>query len=437
VERIRSSKVLDPGAADLGSARTHARFRALLCASTLLMIALSWPLWVGDRELPRVPFVPATMGLPEPVQGLLIALGCIGLAVAATGRAWRAMLWISLGAIALLVVEDQHRFQPWIYQWLLTALGLATASRARGLGFARLFVVACYFHSGLSKLDASFCAELGRVFLETALRPVGLEPEGWPAALRLSAILAMPVWELLVAAGLCFGPTRRWALAGAILMHAGLSAILGPWALGHSPIVLVWNVALACEDVLLFWRVETPETAPTDGDTPLVPLARVAFLVAVVMPFGERMGIWDTWPSFALYASHAERTECLVHQKDVANLPASLARHVRPPGDGDWRRLDLTAWSRAARGVPVYPQGRACNGLAEALAAHLEGEHPFVVIQWSRAGIFTRRRTGVDLRGFAAIRRHGDRYVFNAHPSGGMRFARRPRDGSKSAATLP
>jgi hypothetical protein len=235
--------------------------------------------------------------------------------------------------------------------------------------------------------------------------------------MRNGAILAMPVWEIAVALGLCFGRSRRWALAGAILMHAALVGILGPWGLGHSVIVLVWNVALACEDLVLFGWVETRATAPAEPDTRFSFVTRWIFLAAVVLPFGERVGIWDSWPSFALYTSHAERTDILVHESDLAILPVEIARHVAKEGPGDWRRLDLTAWSRAVRGVPIYPQGRASNGLGEALAARFEGEHPMVVIQWSRAGLFSGRRSHAECRGLAAIRRQADRYLLNAHPA--------------------
>ena len=69
------------------------------------------------------------------------------------------------------------------------------------------------------------------------------------------------------------------------------------------------------------------------------------------------------------------------------------------------------------RGVPVYPQARACNGLAEALAARYGDPRLIRVVQWGRADRWTGRRTQVALLGLEEIRRQGDRYRLNAHPA--------------------
>src|SRR5262249_30761649 len=118
-----------------------------------------------------------------------------------------------------------------------------------------------------------------------------------------------------------------------------------------------------------------------------------------------------------LYASHVERTEVLFHEDEVESYPVEVRRHVGASGMGPWRRLDLTGWSRAACGVPMYPQARACNGLAEALAARYGDRRLIRVVRWGRADRWTGARTRVDLLGLEAIRRQGDRYRLNAHPA--------------------
>lgn len=109
-----------------------------------------------------------------------------------------------------------------------------------------------------------------------------------------------------------------------------------------------------------------------------------------------------------------------LHEDELGAYPHGLRRHLRAIGPGPWQRLDLTAWSRALRGVPVYPQGRACNGLAEALAARY-GDHRLIrVVQWGRADRWTGHRDRVALLGLEEIRSHGARYRLNAHPAPGF-----------------
>jgi hypothetical protein len=393
------------------------------------MLGLSWPLWVeGPNGFPRVPFVARFPRPAGAVSWALFALLLGSIATAAAGLAWRRSFAVSLVVLTFLVLGDQHRFQAWVYQFAMVALLLATLPEADAPALVRGWCIATYAYSGLSKLDASFCHELGARFLEAACRPLGLDCLAWPAAARNLAILAMPAGELLVAAALAVPSTRRLGRAAAVVLHVALIAILGPSGLGHSTIVLVWNAAMLAEVWIAFDpALDRPgEDRGASWVSPPGWIGRGALLAGVLLPLGERSGYCDAWPGHALYASHVERTEVLVHEDEVESYPAELRRHVGAPGTGPWRRLDLTGWSRAARGVPAYPQARACNGLAEALAARYGDRRLIRVVQWGRADRWTGKRTRVDLFGLDAIRRQGDRYRLNAHPAAAPGSLRAP-----------
>ncbi|QDV38304.1 hypothetical protein [Tautonia plasticadhaerens] len=405
---------LGPPPAAAPDRREHA-FRAALGAATLAMLALSSPLWVRPGgSFPRVPFVP---GLPEPpwLRGALFAV-LVGSIVAGVAR--RRLLLVGLPALAYLVAGDQHRFQPWAYQYALMALALGTLPRARALGLCRLLLVALYLHSGLSKLDATFPREVGAEFLARLAAPVGLDPMAWPGPARTAVALGMPLLELLVGLGLASRRSRPVALALAVLMHATLIAILGPWGLDHSTIVVIWNASLVVEGLILFARTGPGRPSPPMEPMPRLGLPVVAlFALAVSLPLLERWGGWDSWPSFALYASHAERVYVYLHDDALGEVPGPIRRHLRPGPIGDpWHRLDLTSWSRSERGTPPYPQARASVGVAEALAARVGSPRGVRVVSWGRACRFSGRRTRAEATGPEAIRRLAGRYLLNAHP---------------------
>jgi hypothetical protein len=298
----------------------------------------------------------------------------------------------------------------------MTGLLLAGLPRGQGLWYARWWFVALYAHSGLSKLDASFCQELGALFLSTALGPVGLDPSRWPEGWRSAAVLAMPAGEIAVAAALAAPRLRRVGVVGASVLHAGLVGILGPFGLGHSAIVLVWNAAMLAE----VWVAFGPDLATGTVATPggVAGLVKLVFWAGVLLPFGERWGAFDAWPSHALYASHVERASVFLHESELEGYPEAVRRHVAPGGPGPWRRLDLTGWSREARGTPVYPQNRACLGLAEALAARDGGRGLVRVVLSGPADRWRGRRWTTEAVGLDAVRRRGDRFRLNAHPAG-------------------
>lgn len=385
------------------------------------MLGRSWRLWVGSGTVPRVPFAASLPDLPRGISWGIF--GALMVAIVLTfvidyrslipgdrskssdERGPRGILGLAPVLLAWLVLGDQHRFQPWAYQFMMAGLALATTDAAEAVRLNRLFLAGLYVHSGLSKLDGAFVQGNGRVFLGTALSLVGLEPGRGLTGLAY----LMPIGEIAVGLGLCWRPTRPWALAGAIAMHGALLGILGPRGLGQSFNVLVWNAALIVEVWCLFGP--GPEGMTAGVSNPLAGLTRLVFVLAVTLPFGERWGWFDAWPSFALYAGHTERVE------------------VEILGVGDSfepRRIDLTAWSLADRGTPVYPQARACLGLAEALARRYPAVRVRVV---GRSDFWTGRRRSVEALGLGPIRELASRFWLNAHPAGpwadGMRVAKR------------
>ena len=394
---------------------SFARFRAVIAGATLIMLGLSWRLWVGDWTFPRIPFVVAW---PQPGWlggwGLFVAMVGSILAVLA-GRGGRWAWSVSLVCLVGSILGDQNRLQPWVQQYLAVALAAVLLPRERALDLARWYIIVLYAASGLSKLDAAFVGELGGTFLRTVGHLVGLAPEGWLPGVQTAATLAMPAGELVVAVALAVPRLRLWGLAGSVVQHLATVAILGPWALDHSTIVLIWNGAVLVENLVLFGP-RTVRFTPGPG-AGLV----VGALVVALVGF-ERWGWVDSWPAHALYASHAERSAILWPEAESSELPEAIRRWLGPPDDEGFCRLDLTGWSRAGRGVPVYPQNRVVCGIAESLVERFgsaTGPPPRVIF-WGRSGVGRiPPRDRVECVGLAAIRRRGGRCWSNAHPAPG------------------
>ena len=399
-----------------GLDRTFARFRLALCGPTMGMVVLSWPLWVDGNGFPRVPFFPKTPELPAWVSWLLFGLILVTLGLATLGIGWRSMLRVGLPVMAFSIVQDQGRFQPWAYQYLVVGLSMAWMTRAGALRVARWYACSLYLYSGLSKLDASFCRELGPTFLSTALGFFGLSMTTWTEAVRTLACLGLPAFEIAVAVMLMFPRTRRVGLVGAVAQHAALVMILSPWGLGHSPIVLAWNLAFLVQDLILFGRVAIPIDPGRESRAGRW-AGRVVWL-AMLLPLGERLGFCDAWPGHALYASHAERSDIFLHEDDLDLYPEPVRRRSGPPGVTPWRRLDLTGWSRDVRGTPPYPSGRVANAVAESLAMTRGVLQPVRLVQWGRARPWDVSRDRDESLGLAAIRKRADRFTFHAHPAG-------------------
>jgi len=349
------------------------------------MVLASRPLWWTAADSPRVPwFTTSWLDFdPSGTWGLgLLALQLLSIA----GFAWTgggriaSTLALAIGLIQLL--PDQNRNQPWMTQFLVSCLWFVTLPRPQALAMARLYLVALYVHSGLSKLDVGFVREIAPNLL--SVTPLG-DPTIAPWW-REAAAWAMPSAEALCGLALVAGPTRRLGLIGVVLMHLTLLAILGPVGLNQSANVLIWNFALAIQAVVLFgwvdgsgrFQTDTPSTPlaatprATEAEGVLAPVGRLAALVVLVAPLTERSGWWDAWPSFALYAGHTERVVVELDRQTLDDLDACWRVGLVEPEAAEapaspWVRFDLNAWSLARRGAPIYPQARSALGLAEAI----------------------------------------------------------------------
>jgi hypothetical protein len=395
--------------------RIFARYRAALFGSTGLMVAITWPLWVDDPNFPRVPFFASLPNLPGWISVIVLAGILISLTLATIGWGGRLAIWASLGFLAVSVIRDQDRFHPWVYQFLVIGLALVCVSVGRALRMARCYTIGLYAYSGLSKLDASFCRELGPTFLGAALGPLSFSVENWSEGSRTFAVLAMPGFEIGVAALLGFARTRRWGLIGSLVLHGSLIGILGPWNLGHSTIVLAWNLAQIVENLALFGTCEIP--SDSGAEFKLARLSWLVFGVTLILPAFERTGFCDAWLAHAVYASHAERSDIYVHEDDLDRFPESIQKRMGPANATPWRRLDLTGWSRDVRGTPTYPSARVGNAVAEFLEVRYGGLQPVRLVQWGRAALLDATRERDESYGLKAIRRRGDRFFWNAHPS--------------------
>ena len=429
-------------------------FRAVLCLSTALMMVISWPLWVTGGAFPRVPWIGGLRLLPAWASWVRFAVAIAAMIAASWPESceWSAFVAIlkrkrsTIGAMpsaepqfcevprrprfffwktaliaALLlslwmVLEDQFRLQPWMYQFLLMGFALAACPPGRASTLCRWFVIAQYLHSGLSKLDHEFMYGMGRSFLVQGTKLLGLEPPNWTAPRTTLILFAMPCWELGVAVALAFR-ARRLGLLGAVVLHAALIMILGPWGMNHSANVVIWNDALLAQVVFLFGG--SPRRAgerPPEGRVRRLPsvLATAVILAAVVLPLGERSGYWDTWPSFALYSSSNERTTVEL-SGDNPFFPFPVLWNG--PGLAQTNNVDLRTWSLRERRVPVYPSARALNGVAEALGSRYLGQRTLWVAHEGHADRRTGERQRLDLTGLDAVRRHGDTFWINAHPA--------------------
>jgi hypothetical protein len=381
------------------------------------LIAATFPLWTPDHPWPQIPWLAAARHLPFWWDWLALGVLAVGACLQFDRKARFTAMSAGLQAVGLAaaLVVDQHRLQPWAWQYLLVTGLLALSPNERGLRCVRWLVISIYVHSALSKLDAAYLETNGRQMLAALLRSTGFD--GWNQAGPRPAAFLFPAGELLVAIALALPRMRRIGLSWSIGMHALLIWTLGPFGLRHEPGVLVWNAVFIIQNLVLF------RSPPTTSDHTAWALRDPAIRdriaqgitgTAVALPFLEPFGFWDHWPSWAVYSSRPALVTMLVEESAVADLPLSLQPYVGGPQPlSTWHPVSLDQWSLRQLHCPVYPQERfrVAAILAIAEHAHLGGRVKLHI--QSSPDRFTGQRKSLHLQGTDSLRQHSRRFKVN------------------------
>ncbi len=395
-----------------------------LCYLGVLLWSTTWQLWTPQSLYPQVPLLQLACYLPGWVDwltllGIVASLLLLGAHAPHAPRRWQAFVILAT-CLILQFIGDQHRLQPWAYEFLLIVLVMVFAPAERVLPLLRLLTVSIYFHSALSKADITFFQTLGYDFFSTLLDQLGLQV-GRESRLATLGIACFPLGEIAIAGGLCFRTTRRLACLGSLIMHSTLLIILGPTGLDHQTPVLLWNAGFMLLNLLLFWNCRRFFPTKAKGlkpslNTSTAPGIALAMLV-LICPFLAPWQWFDHWPAWGLYSPSAGRVSVFIHRQAADRIAPPAATYlVDPNPDEAWLQLDIDRWSLEELHVPIYPQARFQLGVAKAVARQYHLDYSIRAYAFGPAARFSGIRRCTELRGIVPIQQAAQQHWLNAHP---------------------
>lgn len=408
-----------PGATAWPVERRALWLRRLMAVGALVMIAATWRLWTPQTVFPQVPLLAAAGLAPQWCDWLLLAVTLAALVVSCAGSVgsrWapRALTVFAV-SISMMMLLDQHRIQPWAYQFALVAIALAWCDASKALRLVGALTISIYAYSAISKFDYAFLHTLGQQFVGALAGSVGQSIQHWSPGAKVAAAWTIPLGELMIALGLCCRPVRRLALVASIVMHVLLIVALGPWGLHHKPGVLLWNGYFIAQNLLVF--------GPGSLDSALDANPRVSFFsraatwkfaAAMLLPLSVSWGWWDEWPSWGLYSARAEKVGLFVRRESVDDVPVALRRFLRDTNpDEPWMQLPIDRWSLDALDAPIYPQARFQLGVASAVFAPSQFDR-FQIVIASAPERFTGKRQEVRIASAAELAAARAKYWLNS-----------------------
>ena len=323
--------------------------------------------------------------MPAPLDGVLLGALVVaagGLAIAPRPRAWAGA---ALALTVVLVLGDQSRWQPWLYQYALMVAALALArSTTETLTAWRLVLVALYVWGGIQKLNVTFVTKLFPWMLEPLAGP-----RSGPGPVVIGAGVAVALVEVAIGVALLFPRTRKTGVVAAVATHALVLALLGPLGHGQNHVVWPWNLALAALAVVLFWRDDEPARR-------IVVPRRIGLQAALVvlvgiLPAASFRGWWDAYLSGALYSGNIPAGFIVMSDTSPGRLPAEVRRYVKTTSDG-LHLLDLWEWSVAELRAPSYPEPRVLRRVAAAVCRQAGMPPDVLLVVLGRPGVLSGRR---------------------------------------------
>ena len=328
----------------------------VLVITSVLTFAISWRFLAPYRTFPTVPYVSGLHSTEFSVAVLLI--GCVGLVLASIPRHAIVGLSIFLVCISFLILEDQSRLQPYIYVFLIVAVGLLYHAVTGGkLNTLRTAIIFVYLWAGIQKLNVHYFRD---VFPWVFFTP---RITHWLSFLtvhpRIVEVMALSSALLEVgAAALLFSRRgRQLGVLGVAAIHTIALILIGPIGIGYAPVVWPWNFAMVAFVWILFWNY--------DGS--LFPVRDPTQVLAVVLfgllPILNLFSLWDDYLSFHAFSGATMNAYLQIRPGKQAELPLAAQRVLEGNKVAfvDWSLLDTRASAYPAERVYRYIFWEICK----------------------------------------------------------------------------
>ncbi len=336
--------------------------KAIIALAFVAGILRSPHLWLNEgRFFPVIQLSYRISILPYPFDFLLLIF-FIGFCFT---WVFYAKKWIgiaTLTSLLIILIQDQMRWQPWVYLYMLMLLPSLYQSHKEEnerviLICLQLIVAGVYVWSGIQKLNSNFIDDTVSLIIKVS--GIELANPNWK---KLG--YAIPCIEIFIGLALLIPKLRKIGIYGAASMHILVLFYLSPIVLHHNSVVYPWNVAMIIFVFLLFKNDD-------ESFINSIHELRKHFLlfgtVALVwiFPVLNFFGCWDHYLSFSLYSGKPSRFYIAVEKTELQKIDKRLENYfVQIPGMQGGQLIDVDKWAFSELNVPFYPEVRSFKRLS-------------------------------------------------------------------------
>lgn len=336
--------------------------KATVVLAFIAGICMAPQLWFGyGRSFPVLSYFESFNPLSNAVNSELVVLFAVGSLLWVFYNKWIIGV-LSLLCIIIVVLQDQMRWQPWVYLYLLLLLAAIMGARKDGakadvLFIWQLTIAGVYVWSGLHKFNAGFIEIVFAQMAQTFHWDNGFEQ--WK---NIGYII--PVVEVATGVGLLWLRTRKIAVLFAIATHTVIIAFLTMKEGPANTIVYPWNIAMILLVVQLFW-LDKERLYFNWRCLKRSAIGIVILSLVWLFPILNLLGYWDHYLSCSLYSGKPPEFYIAIEESASDKIPDELRNcFAAIPGLEGGKVISVQRWAIQELNVPVYPEARVFNQLS-------------------------------------------------------------------------
>lgn len=330
----------------------------------LIGIIFSFKLWHADRLFPLAPVFGF---LPEfaPAAGKFLAFALPAALIANCFIHKRTINSFVLVIVLLLALQDQNRWQPWVYIYTLCLLPFSVLNKEQTsvselLTYYQLLLLGVYFWSGVHKVNANFIDITFKQILTDLFK---IEKPELLQSLKHWGY-AIPALEILTAFLLLIPKSRKAGVYLATATHLFILIYLSPFGVNDNYIVYPWNLAMIGLVFLAFYGLKGSVTLPAK-EMKVTILNLFIALVTCLLPVLNFFGYLDNYLAFSLYSEKINEYYIIVEESALDKTSKALSPYyLKDENLRGGQIIQVNKWAMDEMNVPFYPETRVFKRVA-------------------------------------------------------------------------
>ena len=337
--------------------------KKLSCVFFIIGIIMSNKLWLIDRNFPTAPLFDNFINIPRSFDSILYYSLLILLAIVALlkRRVYLLLLFILL---FFLLIQDQMRWQPWVYIYILVLipfLVLPKGTNKNRTTYLQILFIGIYLWSGIHKLNPNF----NELIVESFAFYLFKITNGTLITFIKSIGFIFPLIEIISAMFLVFPKSRKVGVYMTVSIHVFIILYISPFGMNYNYIILPWNIFMIIASILLFYT--SKQQLKIWDNKPMPNFLNSFILIIMLLPVMNFFNRWDSYLSFSLYSGKIDNYYVLLkkgvaQQENTYDFEAYLINKNQSLSK---KIIDIDRWSIKELNVPMYPEKRVFRKIAQ------------------------------------------------------------------------